>query len=173
MEKIRTRLNSFINLLRSSKKTILLITVVSLISILSTSGIAIYLSTFHNYTIPSFGTIKTIGVEAYWDQELENQTTTINWGLIWLGESANATLYIRSVSSTEITLHLFPSNITPAGFSKYMDLSWNYNGTSLNPNDVIEVTLFLSASSDYSFVNYLITNEVKNFDMEIHIVPYE
>ena len=173
MEGIRTRVDSFINFLRSSKKTMLLIAAVSLISILSTSGIAVYLSTYHNYTIPSFGTIKTIGVEAYWDQELENETTTINWGVIWLGASTNATLYIRSVSSTEIILQLYPSNITPHGISEYIDLSWNYNGTSLSPNDVIEVTLVLSTSGDYSFVDYLVTNKVKGFNMEIHIVPVE
>ncbi len=160
-------------LLRRYKKTLLLIVVVATSSVLISSSISIWLSNFHNLTLPSVGNIKTIGVEAYWDPNLENKTENILWGEMWPGSSENSTIYIRSVSNTEITLQLYPSNITPAAISEYMDLSWNYKGVSLSPNEVIEVTLFLSMSDDYSFTRYIVANEVESFGMDIHIVPYE
>ncbi|MGD2066543.1 MAG: hypothetical protein PVI43_05175 [Candidatus Bathyarchaeota archaeon] len=159
--------------LRRYKKTLLLIFVVATASVLISSGISIWLSDYHNLTLPSVGTIKTIGVEAYWDPNLENKTENILWGEMWPGSSQNSTLYIRSVSNVEITLQLYPSNITPVAMSEYIDLSWNYKGKTISPNDVIEVTLFLSMPDDYSFIRYVVANEMESFSMDIHIVPYE
>jgi hypothetical protein len=44
-----------------------------------------------------------------------------------------------------------------------------YNGTQINPGEIIQVTLTLSASSSHDFVHYLIANNVKNFSFDIII----
>jgi len=161
--------HSFIAFLRSSKKTVLLTVIVAIASITVTTTISILLSNIDNLYVPSLGTIKAIGVEAYWDPNCENETEIIDWGTIWPGSSKNATFYLQSVSNFEATLNLNATNWNPANISDYMSLSWSYNGTPLNPGEIIQVTLTLSAPFSDSFIRYLIVNDVKNFSFDIII----
>jgi len=164
---------SFIEFLRSSKTTILFIIITAVITIAISAIISLWLSSINNIYVPSLGTIKTLGVEAYWDKNLENKTETINWGTIWPGSSKNFTLYLRSISNTETTLLLNATNWNPANISNYMNLTWSYDGTPLNPGEVIQLTLTLSASPSDSFIQYLIANDVKDFSFDIVIVASE
>jgi hypothetical protein len=170
---MRNIIRSFIAFFRSSKKTILLMLIVAILSIAVTTTISIMLSNIGNLSIPSLGNIKTIGVEAYWDPNCENKTETIDWGTMWPGSSKNVTLYIRSVSNVKTSLHLNTSDLNPADISEYISLSWNYNGTSLNPDGIIQVTLFLSVSGDKSVSRYLVANDVTDFSIDIHLVAIE
>ena len=165
--------NSLFALLYRHKKTLLLILLVSTATILISSAVSIWLSNFHNLTLPTIGTIKTIGVEVYWDSNLQNKTEIIDWNTVWPGTTKNATLYIRNVSNVKTTLHLNTSNIDPANISEYLNLSWNYDGSPLNPNETIQVTLFLSASDDILFISYIIANELTAFNLDIQIAAYE
>jgi len=170
---IRRFLTSLIEFLRRSKKTVLLILIVAVVSVAITTEISILLSKINNLHLPSLGTIKTIGVEAYWGLNLENKTETIDWGTISPGSSTNRTFYIRSVSNFEATLNLDTTSWNPANISDYISLSWSYDGTSLNPGETVQVTLTLSASSSSSFINYLIANDVKDFNFDIVITASE
>jgi hypothetical protein len=167
---MRSKIHSFIAFLGSSKKTVLLILIVAAASIVITTTISMLLSKIDNLYVPSLGTIKTIGVEAYWDSSCENKTETIDWGTIWPGSTKNVSFYLLSISNFEAILNLYTTNWNPANISDFMDLSWNYNGTLLNPGEIIPVTLTLSASSSDSFIRYLIDNDVKVFSFDIHIV---
>lgn len=160
----------FKTFLNRSKKTLFLILIVALASVALTTTISIMLSKTSNFTLPSLGTVKTIGVEVYWDQNLENKTETINWDEVWVGSSKNVTVYIRSISNYQIILNLNATDWNPTDVSDYMNLSWDYNGTLLNPGETIPVMLTLSIPSSYSFVNYLIDNDVQNFNVDIHII---
>lgn len=160
----------FKTFLNRSKKTLFLILIVVLASVALTTTISIMLSKTSNFTLPSLGTVKTIGVEVYWDQNLENKTETINWDEVWVGSSKNVTVYIRSISNYQIILNLNATDWNPTDVSDYMNLSWDYNGTLLNPGETIPVMLTLSIPSSYSFVNYLIDNDVQNFNVDIHII---
>ena len=165
--------NFFLNFLSRYKKTLALILIVSTTTLLISNAISIWLSDFHNLTLPTIGNIKTLGVEAYWDPDGENRTETIYWETVWAGTTRNVTLYIRSVSNVETTLHIHTSNITPPEISEYIDLSWDYNGSVFSPDEIIPVTLFLSAPGDMSFSRYLIDNNVTQFNIDIHFVAYE
>ena len=170
IEKIlKFKLDSFVRFLRSSKRTALLILITVLITIVISAIIAIWLDRTFNIHVPSLGNIKTLGVEAYWDRNLENKTETIDWGTIQPGLSKNVTLYLQSISNTETTLYLNTTNWNPTNISDYMNLTWNYNGTPINPGEIIQVTLTLSASSSHSFVRYPIINDVKEFSFDITI----
>ena len=167
---MRARFRSFIAFLNCSKKILLLIMIVAIASVAVTTTVSILLSKTANFSIPSLGNIKTIGVEVYWDQNRENKTETIDWDEIWLGSSKNVTVYIRSISNYEVTINLNATDWNPANVSEYMTLSWDYNGTPLNPGEIIQVTLTLSISYSPSFVSYLIAEDVKNFNVDIHII---
>lgn len=170
---LRHKTRSLIGFLNSSKKTILLMLLVATISLAFTTTVSILGNETSNFTVPSLGTVKTIGVEAYWDQNCENKTYQIDWDIIWPGLSKNVTLYIRNVSNIPTTLRLNLSDLNPVGISKYINLSWDYNGAVLNSDKTVKVMLFLSASSDESFNQYIIGNHVKDFSIDIQIVASE
>jgi hypothetical protein len=170
---MKTQFQSLIAFLNRSKKTLLLIIIVATASVAVSSLISIMLSKVDNLTIPTLGNIKTIGVEAYWDPNLENKTEVLDWGILSVGLSRNVTLYVRSISNYKITLNLNVTDWMPANISDYMTLSWDYNGTHLNPGEIIPVTLTLSTSYSDSFIFYLIDNDVQSFSLDIHIIASE
>jgi hypothetical protein len=170
---MRSRVPSSIAFLPSSKKTVLLILILALASIAIIATISILLSKIDNLKVPSLGTIKAIGVEAYWDPNCENKTETVDWGTIWLGSSQKVTFYVRSISNVKTTLRLNATNWNPANLSDYMNLSWDYNGTTVHPLEAIQVTLTLSAPYSSDFILYLITTEVNDFSFDIIITTSE
>jgi len=170
---MKDRFNSFVKFLRFSKRTILLIIITAVITIAISAITSTWLSRTINFHVPSLGIIKTLGVEAYWDENLENKTETISWGTISPGSSKNFTLYLRSISNTETTLCLNTTNWNPANISEYVVLSWNYNGTPVHPSEIVQVTLILTASSSDTFIFYLVTGNVKEFSLDIIISTLE
>jgi hypothetical protein len=65
---------------------------------------------------------------------------------------------------------MFLTDWNPVEISDYLTISWDYNGTLINPDEIIPVTMTLSASSSDDFVNYVVSNEIRRFDFVIHIV---
>ena len=82
----------------------------------------------------------------------------------------NTTMYVKSVSNLRVTLNMFATDWNPVEISDYLTISWDYNGTILNPGEIIPVTMTLSASPSDAFINYLVENEITRFDVVIHIV---
>lgn len=163
---------SFIEFLRHSKKTVLLIVVVASITTILTTTISILLSRTDNLTLPSTGTIYTVGIEAYGgDINLTEGTQYIPWGTIQPDTLTNRSFYLRSISNADIKLNISATNWNPPGISGNLTLSWNYTGTPISPEEVIYVTLTLSASGSDSFIIYLVTNNIREFSFDIHIYP--
>jgi hypothetical protein len=156
-----------------SKKTVLLILVVVAVTLLLSAAISVLLSKVTKLRVPSVGNVITIDFEVYWDENCENETKRVDWGKISPGSSKNVTFYLRSISNVDTKPDLNTTNWNPANVSNYMNLLWNYNGTPIKPHQVVQVTLSLSLSSSYSFIDYLITNNVKEFSFDIIIYPPE
>jgi len=146
--------------------------------------ISIWLSKVTTLNVPSLGTIKTLGVEAYWDLDLKNKTETIDWDTIWPGTAKNVTLHIRSISNRETSLELRTANWTfrnssnlivagPSDSSPYMNLTWNYNETTVHPDETVQITIILSADRSSDFIEFLIANDVKEFSLDIIISTSE
>ena len=151
----------------------MLIIVVSLLSIFLNTVVSMMLTRAGNLTIPSVGNIKTIGVEAYWDPACETKTEAIDWGPIWLGTTKNVTLYLRSVSNVKTFLILDSTEIDPIELSNGITLSWNYDGSFIEPDEIVEVTLFLRFSDDDYFIHHIIEEHVGNFSFDIYISTTE
>ena len=179
-KKIGTQLHSFFVLLKSSYKILFLVAIVATIAVASTTLVSMMLShSDYDIYLPSLGTIKTIDVEIYWDPNGENKTETLSWDEIKIEKldwdeiktgTVNTTVYVKSVSNFRVTLNMFLTDWNPEAISDYITISWDYNGTHLNPGEIIPVTMTLSASSSDDFINYLVSNEIRRFDLVIHIV---
>lgn len=154
-----------------SKKPLLLVVIVAVLTIVITSMVSILLinSGSHLY-LPSFATVKTVDVEVFWDEHCENKTELVTWDELEVGKSVNKTVYVKSVSNVMITLNTHLTDWNPEEISKYLTFSTNYTNQNFSPNEVIPITLFLSAPSSDELVYYLIDNEIQTFDFAIHFV---
>jgi len=166
-------LSALVARLRSSRRTVLLVLMTIVVAVAISTAISILLERTVNLHIPTFGTIRTLGVEAYWDERLNNRTEAINWGIISLGSSRNVTFHVVSTSNIEATLYLEMANAKPTEISEYMSLSWNYQGAPIKSGEILQVTLDLSISPSEDLIEYLVTNEVRDFSFDIIIGIYE
>ena len=179
-KRIWAQFHSFFVFLKSSYKILFLVAIVAIISVASTTLVSILLSeSDSDVYLPSLGTIKTIDVEIYWDPNGENKRETLSWDEIKIEKlewdeiktgTVNTTVYVKSVSNFRVTLNLNITDWNPVEISDYLTISWDYNGTLINPGEIIPVTMTLSASSSDAFINYLVENEINRFDVAIHIV---
>ncbi len=151
-----------------NKKSIRLLLILMLTTVLVSVTIVLGLTSL-SLSIPSQGTIKTTGVAVYWTPNYANKTTTIDWGFVQPGSSENVVLYIQSLSNHPMFLDLSTSTIEPSSISEYVDLSWDYDGTLLDPAQTISVTLSMSFSDERSFTQHLQENKIKDFIIDIYI----
>lgn len=169
-EKIAAQLHSFFCFAKASYKTLILVAIVAIISVVSTTLVSMMLGqSDYNVYVPSIGTIKTIDVETYWDQNGVNKRETLSWDEIKI-TPVNTTVYVKSVSNFRVTLNIFLTDWNPVEISDYLTISWDYNGTIINPGEIIPVTMTLSVSSSDAFIKYLVENEITRFDVVIHFV---
>lgn len=174
----------FTKSVKQSKKTILLIAIAVLVTLLLSALISSWLSERFSLHIPSLATIETIGVKAYWDSNLSNETTELSWPKVYPGTSNNVTLYLQSVSNVKTRLELRASDWTfrnsgnmavlgPVDRTNYMNLTWNYNNATIDSGQALQVILTLSTDRSDEFVWFLVNNNVKAFSFDIMISARE
>jgi hypothetical protein len=111
--------------------------------------------------IRNYAAVKTIGVEAYWDYNATNPCIEINWGLLDPGESVNKTIYVKSVSNVPSTLNMTTQNWSPSNASNYIKLTWDSEGKTILPHEIIPVTLLMKVETTIS--------GIENFSFDIII----
>lgn len=186
IEKKESALRQVLARLRFSKvsiKLLVLVVIVAIISIAVSALVAITLSdSGSEIYLPSVGTIKTIGVETYWDQNGKNKIEELSWDQIKLEKQEwdeitmkpiSSTVYVRSVSNFRVTMDIFVTDWSPAEISDYLTVLWDYEGEEMDPGDVIPVTLTLSAPSSDAFIDYILENNIQSFGVSIHFVATE
>lgn len=109
--------------------------------------------TNNTVVIGSSGAIKAIGVNVYWDSACTNAISSVNWGnSIEAGSTETKTIHVKNSGNSPITLSLDTSNWNPSSAANYISLDWDYNGQSINADQVVEITLTLSISSSVSSI---------------------
>jgi hypothetical protein len=99
-------------------------------------------------TISNVGSLKTIGIEAYWDANLTNRVNGINWGLLEPGGQKSFSIYLHNEGNSAVTLSESTSNWNPSAAATYLTLSWNYNGQIIEADKNLQVKLTLSVSAN-------------------------
>ena len=186
VKSLKISLKPIIQFIQKSKKTVLLIVIVSAATLLISTAASIWLSNVHNLRFSSVGTIVVKDVKAYGGsiQHDAQGKLTIDWGTVYPGKQVTRSFNISSESNVPVTLILFgvtSANITflnstngrvteAPPIDKPVMLSSNFNNTVLKPNEVIYATLTLEFSSHGDFLQYLIRNNVTAFSFEIIII---
>jgi len=140
-------------------QTIWLVLAIAVVSIVVAVGVYALISS--QARIHSIGTLKAVGVEVYWDSDLTQPVTEIQWGLLEPGQNKTIGLFLKSTANVPSTITLSTGNWTPSEATNYIGLEWNYDGSVLNPDDVIPVDLTL-VTSPY-------TTGIKDFTFDIII----
>jgi hypothetical protein len=102
--------------------------------------------------IHNTATIKTVGIDC--------DTTSIDWGLIEPGGSANHVVHLRASGTAPVTLTFNASNWNPTAAQPYMTLTWNYSGSQITSSWVpVQFTLSVSPA----------VQNITNFSFDITI----
>jgi len=178
--------NSLLGFLKRDRKIVLLILLVSITTILINMTVSIWLSRFYSIHIPSLGTIKIIGAEAYGGDinVTQDQKQYIDWGTVYPGLIVNRSFYIKSQSNVPVILNVSMLNLKfldskgenvvgKLPIKEPLSLAWNYSGTPLNPGQEIYIILAIKASIDPQFLKYLIDYDAQEFSFDIIITAEE
>jgi len=162
----RNSLNSRFASFRDLRQFLLFILLALLI--IQTTIVAGILSTtirISNVGVINVGVIKTIGAKAYSDSECTQELSSIDWGTLEPGSTKSFTIYIKNEGNVDVTLNLSTENWNPESASNYITISWNYDGSSIAPGQVLQITLNLRVSNSVSGVD--------NFSFDIVITAVE
>ena len=99
-------------------------------------------------TIPSNGTVATVNVGVYTNSLCTQNCTSIDWGTLYPSNSTIRTLYVKNTGTVPITLTMTTNTWGPIDATNYLTLSWDQEGTVLNPGVSVPANLALSADSD-------------------------
>ena len=167
------------NFLYSSRKTVLLVTAVFVVTLAFSFLIASWFigsdytpSGDYDRSVPTTGTISVQGLEIYGGDIKYNpssDTVYVDWGELGLGAYKNATFYVKSSSNVNVTLELNVTNWEPPGIDEYIHIFWDYDGTLLSPTEELRVTLTLEVASSGDFIDFLVANEVTAFGFDITV----
>ncbi len=129
----------------------------AMISLATVSGLAVSGLLTASKTLSSSGSVKAINVEVYWDIEGTQTVDNIDWGLPGPGDMVNRSMFVKNSGNSPMNLSLTSTSWTPAEAETHLFLSWNEEGISIDPGEVVMVTLTLEVSeavtgiTDFSF----------------------
>jgi uncharacterized protein YpuA (DUF1002 family) len=101
-------------------------------------------------TFSNTGAITTVNVGAFSDSGCTQTLSTVDWGSIVPGSSANKTIYIKNTGTTMVSLNMTVNAWSPANASSSMTLTWNREGTVLNVGNNVATLLVLTVSGSVS-----------------------
>jgi hypothetical protein len=129
---------------KASKLTVILLTVTAMI----VAGVT-YAAITVNQNVNSNGTITTgPNVGVYSNSQCTNSISSLNWGSIETGGSTSQTIYVEDTGGTAMTLSIAVSNWSPSTASNYITITWNGQGSQIQPgvSGALAVTLTLTVS---------------------------
>lgn len=157
LSKAADHISVFLSFARERRRKV----VVMLVALVTVASSSFLLNSFGQIvfrrTFSSHGTVKAFGVGVYWDSNCSIPVSSIDWGLVEPESASNLTFYIRNEGDDAVTLFLGAENWNPENASNYLTLKWDYAGQTINPSEVVQVTLSLLASpgvedlTDFSF----------------------
>jgi hypothetical protein len=140
-----------------------------IISVMALTALAIILTATTLAAIASnknLSTSGTVSVSAnlgiYSDSACTIPLTSIAWGALNPGASTTHTIYIKNTGSgLSLTLDMTTSNWS-SGANGPITLTWNQEGTKLNPSQSVTATLTATAASNIT--------DITSFSVQVNII---
>lgn len=86
------------------------------------------------------------GVGVYWESNLSNSVSSINWGTLTPGSMKSVVVYVRNEAEEPAYLRLATKNWAPSEAWGYLSLRWDYSGQRMSPGENRQISLTLSVS---------------------------
>jgi hypothetical protein len=134
--------------MKTNKRTLSLIAALVAAALLVTVTASGALSA--SQTLASSGSIQvtaSINIGLYSDSACTQSAAAITWGTLEPGGAITRTLYVKNTGNSNAVLSMATSNWTPTNAQSGITLSWNVQGRTLAPNEVVQATLTLTVSS--------------------------
>jgi hypothetical protein len=90
----------------------------------------------------------TIEIDVYSDPECTTIVSDVPWGEIESGESSDTQIFVKNNGDTSVVLSLSTENWSSSTAQNNMVLSWDYDGSLIQPYEVKAVTLTLNVDPD-------------------------
>jgi len=94
-----------------------------------------------------------IEIDVYGDAACTQVISSVGWGEIEAGSSKTRVVYVKNNGDDGVSLSLLTENWNPSGASNYLQLSWDYDGSTIVSGEVRQITLTLSVSSSASGID--------------------
>ncbi len=133
------------------KTTVTIMVAVASVAVVLTALVAGLMTA--NRTLPTSGTITTIGLEAYTTRACTTRMTSVDWGALAPGGSVTRTVYLKNNGTTSENLSCTYDGWTPASASNYITVTWNCSGYSLASGGVTGATFILTVSSSITGIS--------------------
>lgn len=114
-----------------------------------------------NKTLGNTGSVKSVGVNVYWNSNGSNATTSFNWGMLDPDSTKSFIVYVKNEGNSVLTLSMTTSNWNPPSASQYMKLTWNVAGQAVNPGQIKQATFTLQVFANVTGINTF------NFDVTV------
>ena len=96
--------------------------------------------------IPAYGNVYGLNLKVFSDQACTQDLTSINWTTLSPGQSRTVTCWLKSISTMNASLTIVPSNWFPVQAANYISLSWDREGYSIVPGEVVAAALTLQVN---------------------------
>lgn len=117
--------------------------------------------------VPNYGSVKSVGVGVYEDEECTRNVTEIDWGFLIPGSSFTREVWIKNTGNVEIVLNMTTEGWSPAEVRNYLTLTWDYEGQVLNASQVVRAVFTLSVSETIT------ETDIESFSFDIVITGIE
>ena len=139
-----------ISLKKVSAVSLIVFTAMGMVLTYSTAGLVSFQNAKStvNRQLPSSGNIAAINVGIYLDYACTQKLESIDWGDIAPGEPVNKIIYLKNTGNIPIRLSLTAKDWNPSNANGPITLTWNKEGTLLNPGTITTATITLTAAED-------------------------
>jgi len=147
------RSNVFVRRIITAKLKLSIITAIIALVII---GLAFSITTFSavttSTTLASSGTVSTsANLAVYADSGCTQPLSSISWGTLTPGGAITQTIYLKNTSNgLSLTLSMTTNSWSPTSANGPITITWDQEGTILQPAQSVAATLTLTVSSSIS-----------------------
>lgn len=87
--------------------------------------------------IDAVGEFKGVDVSFWTDASATTPVTTIDWGLVYVGDIVTRTVYVRSDSNVVGLLSMVTDNYNPTSVQAAVSVAWDREGYSIIPGSIV------------------------------------
>ena len=94
----------------------------------------------------STGVTASVNLGVYLDNLATQEVTSIDWGIVYPDDQARQTIHIQNLGNVNCRLLLNTTDWTPPEAQQLIMVTWNYNGTLIEPDTILQIIISLNTS---------------------------